>query len=56
MKMTSEDPDQAEPSERQDTECSASQSSAQVWQHQQMLFFGQPIIFTASQPEAEREI
>jgi uncharacterized protein YjbI with pentapeptide repeats len=58
LKKASEDPNQPNTLEPQDAEASVSQCPAQhsVWQYRDMLLCGQPIIFTANQPEAEREI
>jgi len=56
IRKGSKDPNNADASEQHDARSSVSEHPAEVWQQQQMLLSGQPIIFTASRPEAEREI
>src|SRR5258708_6527598 len=56
MKKTCEQPNLTEAAKREGAESPLSQSPTQVWSHRHMLLTGQPIVFSAGQPEAEREI
>jgi Pentapeptide repeats (9 copies) len=56
MKKTCEQPHFTAAAKREGADSQLSQSPTQVWSHRQMLLTGQPIVFSADQPEAEREI